>query len=140
MLIQFNFSNYKSFRDRASLDLKATKISEHSEQLINVANNKTLRVAAIYGANASGKSNIYEAFYYMTYYVVNSFKFGGESETKVTKETDFIEVTPFMFDLNSLENKTTFEVFFIDQNDESLKSYQYGFSLKGTEVLEEWLN
>ena len=36
-----------------------------------------LKVAAIYGANASGKSNVYEAFDYMSYYVIESFKFWG---------------------------------------------------------------
>ncbi len=140
MLLQFNFRNYKSFRDNVSLDLKATKISEHSDQVVSLANNKILRVAVIYGANASGKSNVYDAFDYMTYYVLNSFKFGGENEAKASKEAEQIEVTPFMFDINSRETKSTFEVIFIDQTDESPKMYQYGFSLKETEVLEEWLN
>lgn len=140
MLIQFNFRNYKSFRNEASLKLKATKITENSEHAINVANNNVLKVAAIYGANASGKSNVFDAFNYMTYYVVNSFKFGGESRGKSSKEREQIKVTPFMFDVTSREEKTTFEVIFIDQKDETPKIYQYGFSLKNYEVIEEWLN
>jgi AAA15 family ATPase/GTPase len=140
MLLQFNFRNYKSFRDDASLDLKATKISEHSDQVVSLANNKILRLAIIYGANASGKSNVYDAFFYMTYYVVNSFKFGGETEVKSSKEAEQVEVSPFMFDVDSQENKSTFEVIFVDQTDENSKTYQYGFSLRKTEVLEEWLN
>ena len=58
MLIQFNFKNFKSFRDEVSLDLSATKITEHEEHVVEMANDKLLKVAAIYGANASGKSNI----------------------------------------------------------------------------------
>ena len=69
MLIQFNFKNFKSFRDEVSLDLSATKITEHEDHVVDIANDKLLKVAAIYGANASGKSNVYDAFDYMTYYV-----------------------------------------------------------------------
>ena len=65
MLIQFNFKNFKSFRDEVSLDLSATKITEHEDHVVEMANDKLLKVAAIYGANASGKSNIYDAFKFM---------------------------------------------------------------------------
>ncbi len=37
MLIQFNFKNYKSFRDEVSLDLSATKITEHENHVVNIA-------------------------------------------------------------------------------------------------------
>ncbi len=47
-----------------------------------VANDKLLKVAAIYGANASGKSNVYDTFEYMTYNVYESFKFGDEEERR----------------------------------------------------------
>ena len=68
MLIQFNFSNFKSFRDEATLDLSAAKMTEFSNRVISVGNEKILPVAAVYGANASGKSNVYGAFEYMTEY------------------------------------------------------------------------
>ncbi|MCM1118343.1 MAG: hypothetical protein NC543_03190 [bacterium] len=57
-----NFKNFKSFRDEMSLDLTATKITEY---VVEAANDKLLKVAAIYGANASGKSNVHDAFEYM---------------------------------------------------------------------------
>ncbi len=38
MLIQFNFKNYKSFRDEVSLDLSATKITEHENHVVNIQN------------------------------------------------------------------------------------------------------
>ncbi len=138
MLIQFNFKNFKSFKEEISLDLSATKISEHAGHIANIANDKLLKVAAIYGANASGKSNIYEAFGFMTYYVSESFKFGGENEDKQKKDSQYIKVTPFLFDKTSRENESTFEVFFIDNKDLTQKTYQYGFALNQEEVLEEW--
>ena len=80
MLIQFNFKNFKSFRNEASLDLSAAKMTEFSDRVVSEGNDKILPMAAIYGANASGKSNIYNAFEYMADYVVESFKYGDEEE------------------------------------------------------------
>ena len=139
MLIQFTFKNFKSFRDEVSLDLSATKITEHEEHIVEIANDKLLRVAAIYGANASGKSNVYNAFEYMTYYVLESFKFGDEDGRRRKKEEDYQKVIPFLFDENSRNQETTFEVFYVDNAEQTGKIYQYGFSLKDSEVVEEWL-
>ncbi len=139
MLIQFNFKNHKSFRDEVSLDLSATKITEHGDHVVNVANDKLLKVAAIYGANASGKSNVYDAFDFMTYYVLESFKFGGESTSRQKADHDYLHATPFLFDKESKEQESTFEVFFLDNSDKSEKVYQYGFALLHDEVIEEWL-
>ena len=58
MLIQFNFKNYKSFRDETSLDLSATKMKEFESSVVTIGGEKILPVAAVYGANASGKSNV----------------------------------------------------------------------------------
>lgn len=139
MLIQFNFKNFKSFRDEVSLDLSATKISEHEEHVAETANDKLLKVAAIYGANASGKSNVYAAFEYMSYYVEESFNFGGEEESRRREGNNYLKVLPFLFDGNSREEETTFEVFYIDNSESSGKTYQYGFALERDEVVEEWL-
>ena len=75
MLLQFNFKNFKSFKDDTSLDMTATKISEYNNHVIKIGNEKILPVAVIFGANASGKSNVLEAFRYMSLYVVTSFGF-----------------------------------------------------------------
>ena len=135
MLIQFNFKNYKSFRDEASLDLSAAKMSEFSGRVVKVGNEKVLPVAAIYGANASGKSNVYSAFEYMTQYVVESFKYGDEEQT-----FDDIRPRPFLFDLSSEKADTSFEVYFTVPGDKSEKTYNYGFCIGQEGVTEEWLN
>jgi len=138
MLIQFNFKNFKSFRDEVSLDLSATKITEHGDHVVEIANDKLLKVAAIYGANASGKSNVYEAFEYMGYYVEESFKFGGENDSRQKGDSAFMKVTPFLFDSKSRQQESTFEVFFVDNSEDTGKIYQYGFALQNDEVVEEW--
>lgn len=139
MLIQFNFKNFKSFRDEVSLDLSATKITEHEGHVAEIANDKLLKVAAIYGANASGKSNVYAAFEYMSYYVEESFNFGGEEESRRREGNNYLKVLPFLFDGNSREEETVFEVFYVDNSENSGKTYQYGFALERDEVVEEWL-
>ena len=138
MLIQFNFKNFKSFRDEATLDMSATKITEHEDHVVDIANDKLLKVAAIYGANASGKSNVYDAFDYMRYYVSESFKFGDE-DGGYSKNDDYIKMIPFLFDEDSCNGETLFEVFYIDNMENTGKTYQYGFVLKDNEVVEEWL-
>ena len=135
MLIQFNFKNYKSFRDEAILDLSATKMTEYSDRVITIGSEKVLPVAAIYGANASGKSNIYEAFEYMTKYVMNSFKFGDEDEN-----FEEVKPTPFLFDSTSANAESSFEVYFTLPNDKKEKIYNYGFCVNKERVTEEWLN
>lgn len=139
MLIQFNFKNFRSFRDEVSLDLSATRITEHEDHVVKTANDKFLKVAAIYGANASGKSNVYDAFAYMTYYVDQSFGFGDADEVYRKTEDDYLKVSPFLYDEKSRNEETTFEVFYVDNSEDTGRIYQYGFSLKDNEVVEEWL-
>lgn len=135
MLIQFNFKNYKSFRDEATLDLSAAKMTEFSDRVVCVGSEKILPVAAIYGANASGKSNVYNAFKYMTEYVVESFKYGDEEE-KFAK----YRPTPFLFDSKSVNAESSFEVYFTMPGDITEKSYNYGFCVGKDGITEEWLN
>lgn len=57
MFIQFKFKNFKSFRDEVILDLSAAKMTEFFDRVVLEGNEKILPMAAIYGANTSGKSN-----------------------------------------------------------------------------------
>lgn len=139
MLIQFRFKNFKSFRDDTILDLSATKITEHSDRVISVGYEKLLPTAAVFGANASGKSNVIEAFRYMMTYVIESFSYGGDPEEKKAKRKK-LKYTPFLFDAASKEAESSFEVYFMDTEECGFKSYNYGFTLNQDGVIEEWLN
>ena len=135
MLIQFSFKNYKSFREEVTLDLSATKITEFSERIVTAGGEKILPVAAIYGANASGKSNIYSALAYMSEYVADSFKYGGEE-----KKFERYKPTPFLFDSTSADADSTFEVYFTIPEDKNERTYNYGFCVDKEGVTEEWFN
>lgn len=138
MIIQFNFRNFKSFRDEGSLNMIATKNKELPEHVVDLGRNRLLKVAAIYGANASGKSNVYAAYEYMTYLVLESFRFGGGEIVNQKKEDEFPGSDPFLLD-DSERLPSMFEVFFIDNLDKSEKTYQYGFEIDSKEIVEEWL-
>jgi AAA15 family ATPase/GTPase len=58
VLISFTVKNMLSFKDEATLDMEASSIKSHSYSIINEARHKILPVAAVYGANASGKTNL----------------------------------------------------------------------------------
>lgn len=135
MLIQFNFKNFKSFREEATLDLSAAKMTEFSDRVVTIGSEKILPVAAIYGANASGKSNIYNAFEYMSDYVANSFQYGDEEEKFET-----FRPTPFLFDSTSANAESSFEVYFTLPGDKTERIYDYGFCVNKEGVTEEWLN
>lgn len=138
MLLQFRFKNFKSFKNETILDLGATKITEHSDRVVEIGNEKVLPVAAVFGANASGKSNVIEAFRFMINYVLNSFAFGGTSSEKNSHENNLKQL-PFLFDSVSKQSESLFEVYFIDV-DNKCKTYNYGFTINQSGVVEEWLN
>ncbi|MGL5085926.1 MAG: AAA family ATPase [Clostridium sp.] len=127
MLIQFNFKNYKAFKFDTSLDMTATSLKEHQYNLININNEKLLKIAAIYGANASGKSTVIEAFGFMNKFVRNSFKYS-------TSNID-IPLKRYAFDKNSRQEPSEFEIFIKIKEVE----YQYGFILDNKKIIEEWL-
>lgn len=139
MLLQFNFSNYKSFHKEVSLDLSATGISELSHHVVQLADEKVLPVSAIFGANASGKSNVYKAFSYMRNLIVSSFQYGGSSDTAKTSDesSTFPQPPRFAWTTQNME-PATFEVYCI--NPSTLKTYNYGFSVDEKGIVEEWLN
>ena len=117
------------------MDLSAAKMTEFSDRVVSEGNDKILPMAAIYGANASVKSNIYNAFEYMADYVVESFKYGDEEE-----KFEEYRPTPFLFDSVSNDAESSFEVYFTIPGDKAEKTYNYGFCVDRHGVTEEWLN
>jgi len=125
--------------NEATLDLTATGISEYSNHIVHIQNEKVLPVCAIFGANASGKSNIYQAFQFMTFFVLDSFKFGGSEDEKHDDDNSFPTIPSFAF-VKDGDKESSFEVFFTLSNQkESYKTYNYGFALDKAGIVEEWL-
>ena len=131
MLVEFSVANFKSIKDEARLSLVASPRKERRET--NVATLKPnegvrpiplLRSAAIYGANAAGKTNLLRALQVMQRMV-----------TRPTGDLGELPVTPFRFDPDCEARPTTFEVMCFAGG----VRYQYGFSATGRAVVKEWL-
>lgn len=137
MLLQFNFGNFRSFKEEVSLDMTAGDVHEYQERVSTIGKEKILKVAAIYGANASGKSNVYKAFEFMHDYVLySSIVMDDEDEGNLSRLIqNVISSYKAYFDN---EEDSIFEVYFIDNN--TARTYNYGFCFNKKNVTEEWLN
>ena len=95
MLVQFTLKNFLSFKNETTIDMTAIHAyKEHESNLIDIGTKeKFLRVAAIYGANASGKSNLYLAMLYFQRIIANSFNNIDRNGKKAIDEFYF----PFSF-------------------------------------------
>lgn len=139
MLLQFKFKNFKSFRDDTIIDLTAAKIQEYNDHVVQIGKEKVLPTAAIFGANASGKSNVIEAFNYMSEYVAYSLSY-GEENVQNGRKSRYNRPTPFLFDSATQKGVSYFEVCFIDSEENGAKTYRYGFTVDSAGVQEEWLD
>lgn len=128
MIIRFSAENYRSIRDKQELTLVATSLKDSADSLVESgeASYSLLPVAAIYGANASGKTNILRALNFILRAVENSHRRWEPSEGVPRK--------PFALD-DSRERQSSFEIEFILKG----TRYRYGFALDSERVQEEWL-
>lgn len=131
MLIEFTVGNFLSIREQTSLSLVAAKGAElatsNTFSTEAPATPDLLRSAAIYGANAAGKSNLIKALKVMRRLVL-------QSSTEI-QAGERLPVTPFLLDEESVLKPSEFEVTFISQG----VRYQYGFSATPDRIIEEWL-
>lgn len=127
MLIQFTVENFLSIRDKVYLSLEPSKDSEHLENLITKGDYKAVTSAAIYGANASGKTSLFKAITVALIMLRNSNNI---------QVMDRLPVIPFKFDSESKNKPTSFEFTFIASDD---KKYIYGFSATAEKIVEEYL-
>ena len=127
MLIQFTVENFLSIRDKVYLSLEPSKDSEHPENLITKGEYNAVTSAAIYGANASGKTSLFKAITIALIMLRNSNNI---------QVTDRLPVIPFKFDSESKNKPTSFEFTFIASDD---KKYIYGFSTTAEKIVEEYL-
>lgn len=134
MLLQFCFSNYRSFEGEGILDMRASGSNELSSHVRNNLNEKVLPVTAIYGANASGKSSVFEAFQFMALCVLESLSFSDDDKKNPYK----LKVDSFKFS-KSREKPSEFEINYIDKKGKKELYYNYGFKIDNSGILEEYL-
>lgn len=130
MLVEFKVSNFRSIKEMQTLSMVASKDKSLLDLNCIQTEIKTIplltRTAVMYGANASGKSNLIHAIAFMRAVVENSFARMIEGQT--------YNISPFRFESSCSEKPSEFEVTFIEEG----VRYQYGFSLTATRIIKEW--
>lgn len=132
MLLQFSFSNFKSFKDETVLNLIAPNAAKYDYYAHKtIFRNAVLRTATVYGSNASGKTKLFEAFDFMKSVVCPP---RGKDKIPVL---DYWQTKYDTFRLNtySVEQDSFFEAVFIIEGTQ----YRYGFELSHKEIIAEWL-
>lgn len=126
MLVRFCFSNWMSFRDASSFSMIASLERQHRERVPRIKKypTKVLPIAALYGGNASGKTNMFQALSFSRNMILQ----GVRPDRK-------IPVIPFQLDSQSRNQPSSFRFEILVK--ESI--YEYEFSVTREEVLEERL-
>lgn len=134
MLVNFRFSNFRSFYKPANLSMEAVSDKELSQintftignKLLCSGDNELLKSAVIFGGNASGKSNVFKALAYMKNVVVLS-----ASQYPIVQK-----VEKFQFFKDAQFENSEFEIELIQNN----TFYKYGFQIKDGIIQKEWLD
>ena len=132
MILEFCVTNYMSIKDDLKLSFIATSLKESTVEpndLFPVGDTgiSLVRSAVIYGANASGKSNVLKAFDFFKRFIISSFKDSQAGEA--------IEVENFRLNATTAVEPTTMEATFTDGD----FIYRYGFEVDNKAVRVEWL-
>lgn len=136
MLVRFSVENFRSIRERQTLYLSAVKTCKEwmAENTAEENGLRLLRTGVVYGANASGKTNLLLAMERMRMFMLAS--------VDMDKRNHMLLLEPFLLSTSSLSNPETFEIQFTTGG----RIWTYGFSLilTGTqpdqyEVANEWL-
>jgi len=132
MLIQFSVENFRSISDKKTFSMIPSKGSSKPYNLIKLEKkaivSRLLKSSVIYGANASGKSNLLRALHVMKRLVLTS--------KTMNKGDTFGEYDPFILDTNYSKKPTYFEIFFIIEN----TPYKYSFSYNLERIITENLS
>ncbi|MCB0803639.1 MAG: AAA family ATPase [Flavobacteriales bacterium] len=131
MVLEIKISNFRSIRDEVILDLRAGNIStvkskKLSSNLFQFNEIDVLKTVALYGPNASGKSNIIKAIRFFHHLIFESHNFNQNVE---------FNCRPFKFD-DYLNKPSTYSIRFVAENIE----YLYSFSMNKNGILTEKLH
>ena len=104
MLLEFSVANFRSFKEKQSFSMVASRDDTYPDNLhVWDGDLRLLRTAAVYGANASGKSNLVKAMRVMRNIILRSPGPGDE----------IIDVTPFRLCKELCDKPSFFQIKFI---------------------------
>ncbi len=126
MIIEFSVKNFLSFKERVTFSMLANSNKGLDDNYVEYNDKKILKTSAIYGANASGKTNLFQILASVIYMLRNSNNFNMNSK---------LLIAPFKFDKKTINKPSEFEIKFIAEN----IRYVYGFVADSKKIYEEYL-
>lgn len=128
-LVQFDITNYRSIKDTLSISMVAGKARKNTFYC-PAAGTHLMKSAVIYGANASGKSNVLRALYFFTGLI--------KDETVIyDKASSEIDPEPFMLDDDSKTKPTVFTLHIAHGS--KLFVYEASFDYRTSKIIGEQL-
>lgn len=127
----YRVNNFMSFQNDAILDLRKTSYREHLNHILKVLDFDLLKTVAIYGANASGKSNFISSIAAFED-IVTSQLFLEENKEEDELSSKF-KIRPFIFTEN-INDTVEFEIIFFNN-----RLFQYGVAIEMENIKNEWL-
>ena len=126
MIVNFSIQNFGSIKDKQTLSFEADA-SNHLENtyVVHTAGKRLLKLALIYGANASGKTTILKALDFLRDLVVNPKE----------KKTDILHFAPFLFDVQTPLQPTELSIEFVHEE----VCYQYEITFTRQAIISEAL-
>ena len=126
MILEFSITNFLSFKDKATFSMIANASSGLEDNYVVVDDKKVLKTAAIYGANASGKSNLFKVLTM----VILMLRSSNNADINAK-----LPIVPFKFDNDFINKPSEFEIkFIVDEI-----RYVYGFIANKDKIYEEYL-
>jgi AAA15 family ATPase/GTPase len=131
MIVQFLVENYKSFKNETIFSFVGSATTKELEDtnIFYQNNYKLLKSNAVFGANASGKSNLLNALKDMKRIVLSSF------QNALIENYKEKSIQPYKLSTETKDLPSTFETVFIINN----KQYRFGFEIKDSFITSEWL-
>jgi uncharacterized protein len=131
MFVEFSAKNFRSLRDEQTLSMVSSTDSSHlATHTIETGVRSVARLnraGVVYGANASGKSNLIFALMTMRNLVLQS--------TSMLDAARAEQYTPYRLERSSAGDPTEFEIVVLLDG----TRYQYGFSYDAQRIRDEWL-
>lgn len=127
MLLQFSVGNFRSFKDKAVLSFEASADQTHQNHIYENGRERVFKTLSVFGANASGKSNLFRA-------LTAAILLIRQSNSRQV-ETPLFQITPFLFFKDMQNRPSSFEFVFLAEG----MKYVYGFSATRKQVIEEYL-
>ncbi len=128
MILRFGVANHKSIKNYQEISFVASSLRDTSTDLLRYRKISVLPTLAVYGANASGKSNLLDALDEIQRHIL-------QSQTHLSRNQS-IPQQPFKSNPKKrIQSKTTFDIDFVLDD----TRYHYGFEFDKTKYLKEWL-